>query len=110
VFLLEGLVEQAMGQPARALLAMDRAYAGQVEAFNADHPRTQLLSVHRARALWATHRGAEALALIDRALPILRAALGDDAPTLMKIRALRSELAGSEPGSAEATRKVELFL
>jgi tetratricopeptide (TPR) repeat protein len=110
VFLLDGLVEQAMGQPARALVALDRALAGQVDVAGDDHPRTQLLSVHRARALWATHRGAEALALIDHALPILRAALGDDAPTLMKIRALRSELAGNQPSSPEATRKVELFL
>jgi serine/threonine-protein kinase len=110
VFLLEGLAELAMGQPAQALVALDRAHAGQVEAFSADHPRTQLLSVHRARALWATHRGDEALALIDRALPILRNALGEDSPTFLKVQTLRAELAGSAPDTPEARRKVDMFM
>lgn len=109
-YVLEGLVAQAMGQHERALEFLGAAHAAQVALSGADHPRTQLVSVHRARALWAVQRREEALAVIDQALPILNQALGGNAPVIARIQALRVELAAKEAALPETRRRVQLFL
>jgi tetratricopeptide (TPR) repeat protein len=109
-FVLEGYIAQALGRDQRALEILDGVHGARAAVSGADHPLTQLVSVHRARSLWALGRGAEALALIDQALPILRPALGVEAPTLVRIEALRAELASTEPGAPAVKRSVELFL
>lgn len=110
-FLLDALLAQAGGRFAQALAQLDAVHARQAEVLGADHPQTQLVSVHRARVLWALRRGDEALALLDHALPLLREALGADAPAFARLTTLRAELAAGPPDTAaQAGRRFELFL
>jgi eukaryotic-like serine/threonine-protein kinase len=108
-FVLQALVAHALGQHDVALKLLDRVHADRVRGLGAEHPLTQIISVQRARPLWATHRREEALALIDHALPILRRAMGADAPTFVQVQALREELASTQADTPQLARKVDLF-
>ena len=109
-WLFQGLAVQALGEPAAALAWLDKAWAAQCALTGADHPSARLFSIHRARALWAVGRGGEAVALLDGDLTILRAAMGEDAPRIGRIVALRAELAASSPDTPEARRRVAVFI
>ena len=109
-WLFQGLAVQALGEPAAALAWLDKAWAAQCALTGADHPSARLFSIHRARALWAAGRGGEAVALLDGDLTILRAAMGEDAPHIGRIVALRAELAASSPDTPEARRRVAVFI
>jgi len=108
--LQHGLAFHALGQHDAAVAILDRTYAAQAGFAGAEHPMTQLVSVHRARALWALNRPTEALQVLDRAIPILEKAMGADAPTVVRLAALEKELAATKPGAVPATRKVDLFM
>ena len=109
-WLLEGLVAQALGEHGAALASLDKAWAAQRALSGADHPLARLFSIHRARALWALGRGDEAVALIDGALPVLRDAMGEQAPSIRRIEALRADLAATSPDTPEAMRRVAVFI
>ncbi len=106
-FVMQALLAQQRRDDAAALAQLDRLYAKEA-AKGADRLLAQLISIHRARSLWAMHRKAEALALLDHALPIIRAAMAEDAPMFRKAQALREELARTEPKSGPQ-HKVDLF-
>lgn len=107
---LHALTWHALGEHAVALQALDRACARQRDALNADHPVTVLVCVTRARPMWALQQTEEALTLVDNALPILRRTMGDAAPTVQRLEALRAEIAGPPPATAAQRRAVAPFL
>jgi eukaryotic-like serine/threonine-protein kinase len=107
---LEAMSFDAWGDHETALKMLDRACADQVKALGAEDPVTQLVSINRVRPLWALQRHQEALALIDHAVPVLREAMGAQAPTLVRLEGLRAELATAGSGTPQDLRKTELFL
>jgi len=107
---LQAIGLNALGEHQAALQMLERACARQTDALGAEHPITQLVCITRARPLWALQRGSEALALLDRALPIVRQAMGAQAPMLARMQALRDELASPKPVPPERYRRVDLFL
>jgi hypothetical protein len=108
-FVLQALVAHALGQHDVALILLERVHLARVKELGADHPLTQIVSVQRARPLWATHRHDEALSVIDHALPILRKSMGADAPALLRVQALRQDLALPAPETPQLARKLDLF-
>jgi tetratricopeptide (TPR) repeat protein len=100
-------LQQGHFEPALALL-QDKS-TGYAPGAGVEHPRALLISVQLARALWATQQREQALALLDHAIPPLREVMGADAPTFVRIQALRQELAStsSTPGTA---RKLDLLM
>ena len=58
----------------------------------------QLFALNQVLALEALGKHAEALALLDHAQPILLRALGGDAPTYLRVLALRARLEQSRLG------------
>jgi len=107
---LHGISLHMMGAQPAALQQPDRVHAQLVQALGAEHPRTQLASIIRARPLWALQRQQEALALIDHALPVLREAMGERAPTFVRILTLRAELVAAAPGSSPDMQRIEFFI
>ena len=93
-----------------ALQVLDRVQVKLVRSLGAKHPSVQLASIMRVRPLWSLRRQAEALALLDQALPLLGEAMGPEAPTLRTIRALRDELAAARPGSMPDMKTIELYM
>ncbi|MBP6677154.1 MAG: hypothetical protein KA185_17875, partial [Vitreoscilla sp.] len=108
--LYRALALQAQGDAAAALPLLQAAQALYGESLGAEHPMTQLVAVHQARTLWALQRGAEGLVLIDHALPVLRTAMGNDAPTLKAVEQLRAELAAPEAPTPATASQVTLLL
>jgi len=107
---LRGISLHMMGAQRAALQQLDSVHAQLVQALGAEHPRTQLASIVRARPLWALQRHQEAVALIDHALPVLRGAMGAQAPTFVRILTLRAELAAAAPGSSPDMQRIEFFI
>jgi hypothetical protein len=108
--LMQGLAFQALDQHEPALQSLRAGTAEYALLLGENHPLTVLMSANQARSLWATHRADEALALLDRAIPILRPALGADAPTFVHLLALRGELASTPTPNPRTARKVDFFL
>jgi hypothetical protein len=108
--LYRGQALQAEGQPAAALPVLQAAQALYGESLGAEHPMTQLVAVHQARTLWALQRSAEGLALLDHALPVLRTAMGNEAPTLKAVEQLRAELAAPDAPSPATAGQISLWL
>ena len=106
---LQGLTAQAQGKFDEALSVLEAGVAESAKRFGADHPATQLAAARHARVLWATSQRDKALLLLDHAIPILREAMGTDAPKFRKIEALREEIASTLP-NAETARKVDVLL
>ena len=107
---LQAMSLHALGEHDAALKLLDRLCAAQAATWGAKHPAVQLVSISRARPLWALQRQPEALALIDHALPILREAMGTTAPTIVKFEALRAALATGRRWTPADLRQVELFM
>lgn len=100
----------ALGEHEAALNMLGLACADHVKALGAEHPAIQLALISRVRPLWALHRHQEALALIDHALPILREAMGAQAPRVTKLTALREAMATARPGTPLDPRLLDSFL
>lgn len=107
---LQGICLQMLGQQTAALQQLDSLQAYLVKTLGARHPNTQLFSISRIRPLWALQRQPEAVALIDQALPILREAMGEQAPTVVNILKLRAELAAAAPGTLPGMKQFEIFM
>ena len=71
---------------------------------------TQLVAVHQARTLWALQRSSEGLALTAHALPVLRTAMGSDAPTLKAVERLHTELSAPDAPTPATARQITLLL
>jgi eukaryotic-like serine/threonine-protein kinase len=107
---LHALAAHSLGLHDAALQMLDRAHAVQVMAMGATHPASHLVSINRVRPLWALQRQTEAMTLIDQALPVLREAMGGQAPTLQRLEALRVQLTRAPQGSSPAPGRVEPFM
>jgi serine/threonine-protein kinase len=93
IHFLQGQVAMARGQNDVAVELLGNTRAELTKTLGADHPYTQLVSTYLARALWADRHRDEALALLQHAIPLLREAMGEDAPVFLRIAALRDEWA-----------------
>jgi tetratricopeptide (TPR) repeat protein len=108
--LSQGLAAQALGQPEQALSYIQAATAEYTQLLGAKHPLVLLFSVHQVRAMWATQHSAQALELLNQALPQLEVALGTQAPTFIQLRALHTEIIRSPTMDPASARKVDFFL
>jgi len=117
--LVPGGITAAIGRSlfAVVLLDHDSAERGLEQALLADevfrvslgaeHPMTQLFSLNRALALDRVGRHSEALALVKQTQPILERALGRDAPTYLRVVALRARLERASPLASRLPRPRE---
>ena len=90
--MLTGISLLQQGQPDQALSWLQEAQAGFAKTLGPEHPTTQLFGLNNALALGELHRLPEALALVRHAEPVLRDALGADAPTYQQVIALLRRL------------------
>ncbi len=112
---LEGAALLGAGHADEALAVLASAEAIEGDELGASHPQVLLHSLNRALALERSGRTAEALALVDRARPVLSRTLGVDAPTFARVEALRARLRPDTRESSASTttapvgRGVEFF-
>jgi eukaryotic-like serine/threonine-protein kinase len=97
---LLGVVHLRRGQPGEALRRMKPGHDELSSLLGAQHPMTQLFSLNMALALQAMGRTAEARDIVDRADPVLRQALGPDAPTYLRVQRLKAMLLQTPPRAA----------
>jgi tetratricopeptide (TPR) repeat protein/tRNA A-37 threonylcarbamoyl transferase component Bud32 len=90
--LLRGVALAARGQNAEAVRILRTALDEHREAVGIDHPTTVLVGVHLALCLRSLGQVDEALVLIDRAIPIVRDAMGPDGPIFIKLIGWRDAL------------------
>ena len=100
--MLTGVALMQQGTPGLSLELLTQAQADCARVLGADHPTTQLYALNAALALAALQRVPEALALVRRAEPILRTALGADAPTYQGVLALLLRLQAPQGAAAPA--------
>jgi serine/threonine protein kinase len=110
---LLGVALLHQGKAAPALEQLRLAATGFEASLGSDHPMAQLFALNQALALERLGRYAEALSSVDRAQPILQRCLGQDAPTYVRVLALRARLAlmsASRPSNArQAQGMIEFF-
>jgi serine/threonine protein kinase/tetratricopeptide (TPR) repeat protein len=104
-----GLLHQ--GQPQLALKRFSLANDAFSSSLGADHPLTQLFMMNQALALERLGKQSDAIAILDHAQPILRHALGSDAPTYLRVLDLRSrlELPGRSGENGRKQGMIEFF-
>jgi tetratricopeptide (TPR) repeat protein len=101
--LVEGLAALAQGDPARALDLMQRAQREFDRSDGPLHPLPQLLLLNQVAPLRALGRSAQAQALLETALPILRSNLGASAPVVAEAEALAGQrVPATRPPAARA--------
>jgi hypothetical protein len=98
---MQGIVYFQRGQPDEALRTLLAAHSDLSSLYGPEDPTTCLLSLNVAIALERQGRGKEALAVVERAEPTLRKAMGSDAPTYLRAKELRGRL---ERAAASAQR------
>ena len=89
---LLGVTLLNQGKASFAIEQMQLATKDFISLLGAEHPMTRLFSLNEALALEQLGRRDEALALVDRAQPILLRALGADCPTYSRLLELRARL------------------
>ena len=94
---LLGVALMQQGRLADALRWFEQADAEHARLLGADHPMTLMFALNRALALHGLGRGAEAAAIVQRAEPVLRAAMGDAAPTYIRLLELKKRLEATDP-------------
>jgi tetratricopeptide (TPR) repeat protein len=99
---LEGISLLQRGQVDEALQSLVAAHAEESKLVGSDDPTTCLFSLNLAIALAASGRGEEALAVVARAEPVLRKAMGANAPMYLRVRELQNELERSYSPEARA--------
>lgn len=104
VRLYQGLAAQQSGAHEAALSAIGEATDRYTELLGPMHTRTLLASLHRARSLAAIGRRAEAISLVEQALPTLQDRLGPSSPLYLRAIALRTELTTNTPAPVNAHR------
>jgi serine/threonine protein kinase/tetratricopeptide (TPR) repeat protein len=111
---LMGIAQLQQGRSQESLQSLELAHADFAQALGPRHPLTLLFSLNTAAALDQLGRTAEARALVDAAEPVLRSALGETAPTYLRVRSLQNpSAAGHAPAASEAVpprvRGLEFF-
>ncbi len=100
--MLTGISLLHQGLPEQALGWLQRAQADFSKALGAEHPTTQLFALNSALALAELQRLPEAIIVVGRAEPVLRDALGVDAPTYQEVLALLHRLESQLATAASA--------
>ena len=100
--LLKGVAQLQQGRPEQALVALTAAKDRCAEVFGSGHAITQLYSLNVALALEQLDRSSEAVAIVRQAEPVLREALGADAPTYQELLSLLRRLESRVAGAASA--------
>ena len=93
---LLGIALMESGRAAAALPMLQQAQEGHQKVLGADHPMAMLFSLNEARALAELGRTTEALNLVARAEPILREAMGSDAPVFERLLSLKAAIVNGE--------------
>lgn len=106
---LLGLALLQERQAEKALEQLQLAAADFDNHLGPSHPMTQLFALNRVLALERLGRHSDAVALLDRAQPILLKSLGRDAPTYVRVVALRSRLTSGASTRAPAQGTIEFF-
>jgi tetratricopeptide (TPR) repeat protein len=109
IYFYRGIAEHQRGHYEIALDLMSRAATTIANKQSADHPRTALQSVLKAKTLWALRRPAEALEVLDHAALILQPAMGADAPKFQSIQMMKNEIGSNKFSPATSVRQPELF-
>jgi serine/threonine protein kinase len=89
---LLGVALLAQGRHEAALVTLREAHADYASLLGADHAMTLTYAMNQAIALAALGRHAEAQAIVRRAQPVLREAMGDDAPTYRSLLEVQRRL------------------
>jgi len=89
---LQGLALLAQGQAGPGLARLRESERAYTSLLGAEHPQLLLYTLNQAVALEALGRRGEARAVVARARPALREALGDEAPTFQALLALEQRL------------------
>ena len=98
---LHGVALLLRARNADALESLRAAQSDAAKLLGPDDQLTRLLSLNAALALESLGRHTEALAVVEQAEPVLRRAMGGDAPAYLRVKALQNRL---EQGvAAEAT-------
>ncbi|MEO8808045.1 MAG: serine/threonine-protein kinase [Burkholderiaceae bacterium] len=100
--LLRGVAQLQQGRPEEALVSMTAARDRSAEVSGPGHAITQLYSLNIALALEQLERSSEAVAIVRHAEPVLREALGADAPTYQELLSLLRRLESRAAGAASA--------
>jgi serine/threonine protein kinase len=106
---MEGVVLANQGRSAEAIGAFKAAQDDLTALYGSDHPTTCLFSLNLASALEASGSTSDALAIVQHADPILRQAMGHEAPSYRRVQGLRERLeralaAGAAPPSGHSTQ------
>jgi tetratricopeptide (TPR) repeat protein len=104
---LKGIALFQQGDTEKALISIALAQEGFEKTFGADHPMTQLMALNSALLLEALGRANDARAIVSRAEPILRSALGPAAPTYARVKALRQRLEREVRGVVSSEPTIE---
>jgi serine/threonine protein kinase len=104
---LKGIALFQQGDTEKALTSIALAQEGFEKTFGADHPMTQLMALNSALLLEALGRANDARAIVSRAEPILRSALGPAAPTYTRVKALRQRLEREVRGVVSSEPTIE---
>jgi hypothetical protein len=89
---LKGISLLQRGRAVDALQSLHAAQDDCSKLFGPDNPTTYLFSLNTALALETLGRWSDALTVVARAEPALRKAMGADAPTYLRAKALRNRL------------------
>jgi hypothetical protein len=102
--MLSGIALLQSGQAEAALQRLQASRSDFSVVFGPEHPTALLFGLNTALALSELHRTPEAIAIVRQAEPILRNALGADAPSYREVEALLQRLEGSSPSSPQPMR------
>jgi len=105
-----GLSLAGQGRMAEALALLEKADSELEADLGRDHPLRVLYSLNRAVLLHRSGSGPEAAALIDGALPKMRAAFGAAAPTVARMEALRNGRSRAGRESSASARLADMFI
>jgi hypothetical protein len=97
--MLSGIALLQSGRAEAALQRLQSSQAGLVAAFGSEHPTALLFGLNTALALAELHRVPDAIAIVRHAEPILRDALGEDAPSYREVQALLQRLESAPPAN-----------
>ncbi|WP_372524913.1 serine/threonine-protein kinase [Piscinibacter sp.] len=104
---LEGVALLQRGRAGDALPRLSAAHDDLSQLLGADDPVTCLLSLNVALALDALGRGKEALAVVEYSEPVLRKAMGVDAPTYRRVKELQNGLERMAVSDTHAEQAVD---
>jgi serine/threonine protein kinase len=106
---LQGVSLLYRGRSADALVSL-RAGQGEASAlFGPDNLTTHLLSLNTALALEMLGRSSEALSIVEHAEPVLRKAMGSDAPTYLRVIDFRNHLERAIASLSPSSRDIRPF-